>query len=141
MKRWLLAMTVAFCFCSAQAGEDRRLKMLFYDYKLADDDMRPLSAGVATWNNKELPGHSGFYCSAAFFSWKDWRMEVGGTETWNEKKSRVEIGMLTGVSVRLWDRLVVGAWYAPFWNTSGRNPDDPWGFMVGYAFPTPGFGK
>lgn len=139
MKRWLLVILVAFCFCSAQAGEDRRLKLLFRDYKLADEDVRPLSAGLMLWESKELPDHVGLYGSIAPVSYKNWRIETGGMATWNEKKDRVEIGMLTGVSYRFSCNVVIGAWYAPFWNTYGKNPDDPWGVMVGYAFPTPGW--
>ena len=140
MKRWLLVLLVAFCFCSVQAADDGRLRLLYRDYGLANEDARPLSAGLMLWENKELPNHWGPYASIALASYNNWRLETGGMATWNEKKDRVEIGMITGVSYRFSCNVVIGAWYEPFWNLYDRkNSDDAWGVMVGYAFPTPGW--
>jgi hypothetical protein len=138
MKKWLLVLLVLFSICSVQASE-RNLKLLWRDYNLSDEDTRPLSAGLMLWESKELPSHFGPYGSIAPLSYYNFRAEVGGMATWNEKKDRVEIGMLTGLSYRFSCNVVMGVWYAPFWNTYGKNPDDPWGLMIGYAFPTPGW--
>lgn len=136
MRKYLFVLLALILAGSVSAGEER-LRLLWRDYKLTDVDTRPISMGAVLWENKELPDHVGVYASIAGLSYKDWRLEGGGMATWNEVKDRVEIAMLTGISVRLWDKLVVGAWYAPFWNLYGPRPDDPWGIMVGYAFPTP----
>ena len=139
MRRYLLVFLLMLVACSCWA-DDRRLRVLFRDYKLMDEDVRPLSAGLMLWENKELPNHVGPYASVGLFSYNNWRFEVGGLAVWNEKVEReyaVEISMLTGISHRFENNIVVGVWYAPFWNTYGRNPDDPWGIMIGYAIPTP----
>jgi hypothetical protein len=136
MRKYLFVLLFLCLAGSGIAGEER-LRMLWSDYKLTDEDTRPISIGAVLWENRELPDHLGLYSSVALFSYKDWRLECGGIGTWNEVRDRVEVAVLTGVSVRLWDRVVLGTWYAPFWNVYGVRPDDPWGIMVGYAFKTP----
>jgi hypothetical protein len=138
MKKYLFALLVLCLACSLSIGEEKQFKVLFRDYRWNDVDTRPISAGAVLWDNDEHPNHLGIYASVAFLTYKNWRLETGGVTIWDDRRGYPEIDMLTGISVRLWERVVVGAWYAPFWNTYGIHPDDPWGIMVGYAFKIPG---
>lgn len=137
MRKYLFALLVLGMACSGLAGEEKRLKLLFRDYRLTDEDVRPISIGAVLWQSKELPDHFGPYAGLSPFYYKNLRFEAGCASTWNEKRSRVEIAMLTGISVRIKEKFILGAWYEPFWGMDKRFPDDAWGVMVGYAFRTP----
>ena len=137
MRKRLLMLLVLCLACSVYAGEERALKLIYKDYKVMDEDIRPISFGAVLWENRELPDHVGFYGSLAMFTYGDWRFEVGGVETWNKWTGYCEIDFLTGISVKLWDRVVVGGWFSPFWDLYGFRKDDPYGIMIGYTLPTP----
>lgn len=139
MKKLLIILAV-FLISSLSIAKDeireRDFKIIYRDYSFSDfENTRPASMGVMLWDNRELPIHPGLYASAALLTYRDFlRLECGGGGVHNEKKNRMEIGMLTGISILIKERIIFGVWYAPFWNTYGQNSDDPWGLMMGYAF-------
>ena len=146
----IIFLLMVFLISSNIYAQDGDIKILFLDYGLSGnyykyggkygdnyygDNTTPLSIGLISWSNKDIPRQAGMYLSLAFFTYNDFvRFEVGGVGTWSKRLDAVYIAPLTGISVLLHKHIVAGVWYAPFYNLNGKNSDDPWGFMLGYSF-------
>jgi len=132
----LLALTLV---CGA--GEKRDFMLIGRDYNLWDDmvSVHPISAGLNSWTDKEYGTVPALFGSIALFSYKDIvRLECGGTITWHKNNNQPDIAMLSGISTLIKERIVLGIWMSPFWNLYEKNPDDPWGVMIGYVIPLGG---
>jgi hypothetical protein len=129
-------LLLAFNSNGAERKSPRDFMVVGRDYNLFEDiSVKPLSVGINSWYTFDTGVLPAMYASVALFSYKDVvRFEVGGSSTWNGNKDRVDISPLTGISTLLAEKIVVGIWFAPFWNLYGNCPDDAWGGMIGYAF-------
>ena len=134
MKTWWLLIVMSLVCSGVVAADNIGLRVMVRDYSVLDLATRPIAFGAVLWENSELPNHPGAYGSMALATYGNLRLEAGGCGVWNEKKVRVEIAMLTGLSYEIYDNWIIGAWAAPFWNTYGKNPDDAWGLMIGYTW-------
>lgn len=140
MKKLGLAMLGLLLCASITLGQERKsprdLMIIGRDFNLFESvSVKPVSIGVTSWTDREHGTDPAMYVSGAMLSYKDIiRFECGGTATLHNGERWVDIAMITGISTLIADKVVVGAWFAPFWNTYGPRPDDPWGIMIGYAF-------
>ena len=138
----LTLLLLSMCVCGAERKSPRDLMIIGRDYNLWEDiSARPVSVGLNSWYTVETGVLPAIYASAAVISYKDIvRLELGGSATWNSHRringgsGSIDMALLTGVSTLIADRIVVGIWFAPFWNLYGSKPDDAFGGMIGYAF-------
>lgn len=138
MKR-VLVVIVLLCagLVSANAAEGKPLKMLFRDYKISDQEMRPISAGLCTWTDSEVSCDVAGYFDMAIVSMLDDRLRLGvGIIGKPDDFYLLNIKMETSVTVRWQSGFELGGYYCPFWGLANEKyGDDPaWGVMVGYAF-------
>jgi len=137
--KWLWILLFFLFTTSLNAAErksPRDFMVIGRDYGLVEEvSVHPLSLGINSYYTKELGTVPAFYGSIAFLSYRDFvRLELGGTTAWNRKMGYMNINALTGISLLVKDRFVIGVYLAPFWNLAGSKPDDPWGIMLGWAW-------
>ncbi len=129
-------MLVVFLMTAAVANA-QSIKILGRDYSSTDWNEHPLSVGALTWSDDDHDFELGIYGAVTFVSWKDAvRFNMGLGVIWESEKNRPNFRPLTSITfgIPVGDLMFeAGAYYAPFWGLY-EGVDDPWGFMLGYAF-------
>lgn len=135
MRKFCLIGLMVLVSGVVMAGES--FKFVGLDYKLTDEDSKPISLGVLSWSTEEIDIAAGAYCQLGFMTYKDVvRFNLGGGGAWNDDKGRVDIRPLTSITMAFSiyeSSFEVGAYYAPFWGLDDKS-DDPYGLMFGYLF-------
>ena len=135
--RKILTVIVLLVFAGmASAAEAKPFKLAFRDYKMDDQELRPISFGICTWTDSETSCDVAGYFDIALVSMLSDRLRLGvGIMGKPDDFYLLNVKMETSVTVRL-DWLEVGVYYCPFWGlASEKFGDDPaYGIMVGYAF-------
>ena len=125
-------ITVICLLCCVSNAEEVSFKTIGVHYSLTDVVIKPVSIGIVSWTCDEYNTVPGVFGSICCLSHKNIRLELGAAFTIQD---RFDVVPLTGVSFPISESIIVGAWYAPFWNLySPNSSDDPFGMMVGYRF-------
>lgn len=139
MKKFFIrAALVALMTSTCYAGG---VRMIGKDFWVTDEELRPISFGLCSWTDEESDCQLGAFLNISLFNLWDNRLRLGtgfaistpdeGTADFVKVDARL-IGPT--VTTLLWDHLELGFYVTPFWNLYDGGVDDPWGFMVGYAF-------
>ena len=135
MKKFL--MVVMLLVMSATVSHAQSLKIMGRDYNPLDWNEHPLAIGAITWSDNDYDFEPGIYGQMCFVSWKDAvRLNSGVIIIWNSEKNRPSFRPNTSITfgIPVGDLMFeAGIYYAPFWGLYDKS-DDPWGFMLGYAF-------
>jgi len=131
----ILIITALILMATASLGNG--VKMIGRDFWVDDKDIKPFSVGVCSWTDKDDPCTLAAYGSCSLLAFWDnhLRLGVGLTVTDSDPDSisAIDLRWTTSITTLLWKHLEVGFYAAPFYNISDHT-DDPYGFMIGYAF-------
>ena len=132
----IIMVLVALLAVTANAQQPS-IKVVGVHYNPLDWNEHPIAVGLLTWCDDDYDHELGIYGQMAFISFKDAvRLNAGFGAIWESAKDRPKFRPVTSLTfgVPVGGGLVeIGAYYAPFWGLDERS-DDPWGFMLGYAF-------
>jgi hypothetical protein len=136
MKKILVFMVIALMNVTCLADG---IKMIGRDFSVADEELKPISFGLCSWTDKDVDCQLAGYVNVSLFSFWDNYLRLGA----GLAVTSPDIGEISAVDLRvvvptittlIFEHLEVGFYAAPFYNMYNGGVDDPWGFMVGYAF-------
>lgn len=134
-----MCIVIALLCAGLAAGQETNhtYRLMFRDYSISDQQLRPMSAGICTSTDSEHTCRVGGYFDVALISMYEDRLRMGAGVTFvNGDEHPVDIRLITSVSTRVYEGLHLGAYYAPFWGLARSYHDDPpYGIMIGYSFP------
>ena len=133
-------MTAIVLLCigllSANATENKSVKLAFKDYSITDQELRPMSIGLCTWSDSETSCDVAGYFDIAIISMFNDRLRLGTGLIGKPRDDShwMDIKMETSITTRF-DWFEVGAYYCPFWGLADKKyADDPaYGIMIGYS--------
>lgn len=134
-----MGIVIALLFAGMVSGQEtnRTCKLMFRDYSISDQQLRPMSAGICTSTDSEHACRVGGYFDVALVSMLEDRLRFGvGFTGVADDDYPLKIRLTTSVSTRVYEGLHLGVYYAPFWGLAkGYGDDPPYGIMIGYSFP------
>lgn len=136
MKRYLVILALIFTVLLASAQD---VKVIGKDFWVTDDKLRPISVGLCSWSDEDADFQLGGICNFSLINLWDNHLRIGTGFAVSTKDNSSNIKMdlrLVGptVTTLVFDSLELGFYVAPFWNLYNGQRDDPYGFIIGYAF-------
>ena len=125
MKIKLIAFLFFICYSCSFAD----VKILGRDYNVNDIELKPVSFGLASWTI-ELETLPAVYADISLIYLFENRLRLGIGVVVADYNDRIRVRMQSSVSSLLFERVVVGFYYCPFYNLDPRSKD-PFGLMLG----------
>ena len=135
MRKFIVILAIIFLAATCLADG---VKMIGRDFWVNDQDVKPLSFGLCSWTDKDTDLQLAGYFNCSLFNFWDNHLRFGVgcavTSPDVDTVSKVDARLMTTATTLFFKHLEIGFYAAPFYNAVNNSKDDPYGFMMGYAF-------
>ena len=120
---------VAFLFFICYSCSFADVKVLGRDYNVNDSELKPISFGLSSWTieSETLPA---MYTDVSLLYFFEGHLRFGVGLVVADYNDRIRVRLQSSVSSLLFERVIVGFYYCPFYNLDKRSKD-PFGLMLG----------